>query len=649
MMKKITLLFSAWLISLAAIAQEKVDLNSVFGQSDEFLEVDDAFQLSLDVFDNEIIANWQVTPGYYLYQHRLKAKLKGAKLKDVFLPEGKHKVDEYFGEVQIYTKLLQLGLPYRTDRDTFVAEIEFQGCAEAGLCYPPTSRFFKVDKSTNSATLISNTQFDEFDSELTGQWSAPGLEPVFSKKAETSDAQPTTEEKSSSGDAQPAADFVSEKDKILNTLNDSSVLIAFFTLILLGVGLAFTPCVFPMMPIISSIIAGQGKDITTSKAFFLSLAYTQAMAVPYVAIGIIVAGAGAGATALLQSPIAVSIAALIFLILSLGMFGFFEIQLPTSLQNKLNAVSQKQESGSYIGAAIMGFISGAVVSPCVTIPLIAVLTWISTVGDALVGGVYLYGLALGMGIPLIILGVGGGQLLPKAGAWMNAVKSVFGVMMIAVALYITKHLIPGPINLLLWGALLIICAVYMGALRQVENGWPTFWKGFGIVLLAYGITLIIGAAQGNNSVLKPLASTTGHAAQTESNASEPSKTYVDHAGFTIIKTNDDLDRYIEKAKAEGKTVMLDFFADYCTACFEFAELTFPDPRVQAALSNTILLQADVTAGDEADKALMNRFKIFGLPSILFFDKDGNEVTSLRAEGFEDAETFATRIDAAIGD
>ncbi len=649
MMKKFTILFGAWLMSLAAIAQEKVDLNSVFGQSDEFLEVDEAFQLSLDVFDNEIIANWKVTPGYYLYQHRLKAKLKGAELKDVFLPEGKHKVDEYFGEVQIYTKLLQLGLPYQTGRDTFVAEIEFQGCAEAGLCYPPTSRFFEVNKTSATAKLITNSAFDSFSGEPSGQWSAPGLEPVFAQSNDSSTAQPSTDKSSDNNSEKPTAEFVSEKDKILNTLNDSSVLIAFFTLILLGVGLAFTPCVFPMMPIISSIIAGQGKDITTSKAFFLSLAYTQAMAVPYVAIGIIVAGAGAGATALLQSPIAVSIAAVIFLILSLGMFGFFEIQLPTSLQNKLNAVSQKQESGSYIGAAIMGFISGAVVSPCVTIPLIAVLTWISTVGDALVGGVYLYGLALGMGIPLIILGVGGGQLLPKAGAWMNAVKSVFGVMMIAVALYITKHLIPGPVNLLLWGTLLIVCAVYMGALRQVDNGWPTFWKGLGIVLLAYGITLIIGAAQGNSSVLKPLGTNTGYVAAIESKDSDTSKTYVDHAGFITIKTNDDLDRYIEQAKAEGKTVMLDFFADYCTACFEFAEFTFPDPQVQAALSNTILLQADVTAGDEADKALMSRFKIFGLPSILFFDKDGNEVTSLRAEGFEDAETFATRIDAAIGD
>ncbi|WP_144392801.1 protein-disulfide reductase DsbD [Pleionea sediminis] len=660
-MKKFTYICVLALMSVTAMAAEKADLSSLFGKSDDFLEVDEAFPISVEVFDNELIATWKIAPTYYLYQHRLKAQLKSAEIGQVFMPEGKHKVDEYFGDVQIYTKQLQLSIPFKTTNTSFAAELEFQGCAEAGLCYPPTSRYFKIDITSKTARLMESSDYDSFSGNKSQQWSAPAKEPQFGKKENGEKGTSASQKKSTSINSGPAStqindsqsdkkEFVSEKDVILNTLNDSSVIVAFFTLIILGVGLAFTPCVFPMMPIISSIIAGQGKDITTSKAFLLSLVYTQAMAIPYIIIGIIVAGAGAGATSALQSPIAVSIAAVIFLILSLGMFGFFEIQLPSSLQNKLNAVSQKQQSGSYLGAAIMGAISGAVVSPCVTIPLIAVLTWISTVGDAFTGGIYLYGLALGMGIPLIMIGVGGGKVLPRAGAWMNAVKSAFGVIMIGVALYITKHLIPGQLNLVLWGILFTVCGIYMGALKQVESGWPTFWKGIGVVLLIYGGTLIIGAAKGNTSIFKPLSNSTSSHSITQSNESTPqNKEYVDHAGFTLIKTSADLDRYLAQAKAENKTVMLDFFAEYCTACYEFAELTFPDPKVQAALSNTILLQADVTAGDDADKELMDRFTIFGLPSILFFDKEGNEVSGLRAEGFEDAETFTARIDAAIGD
>ena len=534
------------------------------------------------------------------------------------------------------------------------------GCADAGLCYPPTSRYFNIDRNAGIAEKIEQTDFENVSASQTARWTAPPL------ASATSQPQTDSANQSASGSvsnqqntapitttkaAQDKQTFVSEKDKIINTLNDSSVIIGFLSLIALGIGLAFTPCVFPMMPIISSIIAGQGKNITTSKAFFLSLTYTQAMAIPYVIIGFIVAGVGASATATLQSPPFVIGAAIVFLLLSLGMFGFYEIQLPTSLQNKLNQVSQKQQSGTYIGAGIMGAISGAVVSPCVTIPLIAVLTWISQVGDSVTGAIYLYGLAIGMGIPLIMIGVGGGKLMPKAGNWMNAVKAVFGVLMIVVALYITKHLIPGQVNLVLWGLLAIISATYMGALRQVESGWPTLWKGVAIALLVYGVVLIIGAAQGSQSLLKPLASSQTHLSteQNSLNTNSGSQTASVHDGFTMIKTTDDLDKYLAQAKAENKTVMLDFFAEYCAACYEFAELTFPHPKVQQALSNTILLQADVTAGDADDRALMERFKIFGLPSILFFDSNGNEITSLRAEGFEDAETFATRIDAAIGE
>ncbi|NVJ60631.1 MAG: protein-disulfide reductase DsbD [Gammaproteobacteria bacterium] len=662
------------LLSTASHAQQAVDLQKLFGKTDEFLEVDQAFSLSVDTYSDELIANWKIEPTYYLYQHQLQVRLKNAKLGTVILPEGKHKTDEYFGEVQTYYKSLQLGIPFELNTSPVFVEIRFQGCAEAGLCYPPTNRYFKINNKELTSSSIDEATFDAVNSPVSS-WSAPALdknsdsEKASNENKDVKDKSSNTKgksEKTQETNKAPSEKkkFVSEKDKIIDTLNES-VIVGFFSLILLGIGLAFTPCVFPMMPIISSIIAGQGKDITTSKAFFLSLTYTQAMAIPYVIIGGVVAGVGASATATLQSPPFIIGAAIVFIILSLGMFGFFEIQLPAAMQNKLNNVSQKQQSGTYIGAAIMGAISGAVVSPCVTIPLIAVLTWISTVGDALTGAFYLYGLSIGMGIPLIILGVGGGKLLPSAGSWMNAVKAVFGVMMVAVALYITKHLIPAHVNLLLWGGLVIVCSIYMGALAPLEHaasGWEKFWKGVGFVLLVYGASLIVGAAMGNTSLFTPLANNSlahtstimnndsGLVTSNNQNINNKASTKGNiHDGFILIKNNDDLDRYLEKANAEGKTVMLDFFAEYCAACYEFAKLTFPKPQVQAALSNTILLQADVTAGDAEDRALMERFGIFGLPSILFFDKSGNEISGLRAEGFEDADTFAARIDAAIGE
>ncbi|MEE4245922.1 MAG: protein-disulfide reductase DsbD, partial [Kangiellaceae bacterium] len=567
-MKHLTLTFFILLFSQLSLAQT-ADLSKLFATHDEFLDVDDAFKLSVDVFDNELIASWKVAPGYYLYQHRLKAIFTAAELGQPILPEGKHKVDEYFGEVQIYQKQLEISFPYSAKEPIFLVELEFQGCAEAGLCYPPTSRYFEITPAELKSFKVDESAYRSFADSEQSDWAAPPLKSESVESTTDSTASSAVEAVTVSPESAPTkAKFVSEKDQIIGVLNDSTI-VGFITLIALGIGLAFTPCVFPMMPIISSIIAGEGKDITTTRAFTLSVVYTQFMAIPYVGIGFAVAYLGSGFTATLQSPIAVSIAAAIFLILSLGMFGFFEIQLPTGLQNKLNNISQSQKGGSYVGAAIMGVVSGAVVSPCVTIPLIAVLTWISQVGDAVTGAFYLYGLALGMGIPLILIGVGGGKLLPNAGHWMNAVKSVFGVMMIAVALYITKHLLPGPVNLVLWGTLAIVSAIFMGALRALEHadtGWTHFWKGIGIVLLIYGATLIIGAAQGNNSILRPLGSSNHGVSATD----VANQTTNSHAGFTLIKSSADLDRYLAIAKAENKTVMLDFFAEYCAACYEFA-------------------------------------------------------------------------------
>ncbi len=419
-------------------------------------------------------------------------------------------------------------------------------------------------------------------------------------------------------------------------------------MVLLGIGLAFTPCVLPMVPILSSIIVGQGENITTRKSFFLSLSYTQAMAIPFAGIGLLVGGAtqlfGVDINSnTLQAPWFVIPAAVVFLLLSLSMFGFYELQLPAGMRNKLTNLSNNQEGGTYVGAAIMGALSALVVSPCVTVPVAGVLLYIAQTGDATIGGVALYSLAVGMGIPLLLVGVGGGKLLPKAGAWMNNVKAAFGVGMIAMALYITKHIIPDTLNLILWSILLIVTATYMGAFSAVEKNFEKLWKGLGIFVFIYGLLLLVGAAIGNGELLKPLKGLT--LAQSSHGQSQAASGQ-SHTRFIKVKTIEDVQQQVAAANAEGKTVMFDFFAEYCTACYEFEELVFPEPAVVDALANSVLIQADVTADDEHDRALMKHFGIIGLPSILFFDKNGFEDKRLRATGFENAETFVQRIEAA---
>jgi len=324
------------------------------------------------------------------------------------------------------------------------------------------------------------------------------------------------------------------------------------------------------------------------------------------------------------------------------MFGFYELQLPSGMRNKLSNLSNNQEGGTYLGAGIMGVLSALVVSPCVTVPVAGVLLYIVQTADWLIGAVALYSLAFGMGLPLLLVGVGGGKLLPKAGGWMNAVKAAFGVGMIGMALYITKHLIPETLNMILWSVMLIVAATYMGALSSVESNVAKLWKGLGLVIFCYGLLLLVGAAMGNGQLLKPLkglslSTTTGSSLQVKEEAHR----------FIRVKTVADVERHVADANAKGKSVMFDFFAVSCTACYEFEELVFPDPEVVKALANTILIQADVTANDTEDKALMKHFEVIGLPSILFFDKNGFEDKRLRAVGLEQAEIFAQRIDAAF--
>jgi thiol:disulfide interchange protein DsbD len=605
-------------------AEEEVDLSKLFGGKSEFLDVDEAFKLKTEIVDQEIIVKFEIADDYYLYRSRFFFAAEGATLASPYIPDGKKKVDEYLGDVEVYHHSIEISIPFVATQPNILLTVEFQGCAEAGLCYPPEEK-----KINLIASVISSEANDN------------------QAKPAPSEQSTTTKKPNAQAASSNDKEFVPKQEELSNFLSDKSLLEIVLYMILLGIGLAFTPCVLPMVPILSSIIVGQGKDITTKKSFLLSLTYTQSMAIPFAGIGLIVGGASSlfGAdinSNTLQAPWFVIPAAIVFLLLSLSMFGFYELQLPAGIRNRLANLSNKQEGGTLVGAGIMGVLSALVVSPCVTVPVAGVLLYIAQTGDAVIGGVALYSLAVGMGIPLLIVGVGGGKLLPKAGGWMNAVKGAFGVGMIAMALYITKHIIPEALNMILWAVLLIVTSTYMGALSSVQSNAAKLWKGLGLVIFAYGLLLLIGAAMGNGQLLKPLK---GLSVSNSAYAEADHKQQGTH--FVRIKTIADVERQVAEANAQGKTVMFDFFAESCTACYEFEELVFPDPGVVSALSNSVLIQADVTANDEEDKALMKHFGVRGLPSILFFDKNGFEDKRLRAIGLEDAEVFVQRINAAF--
>ncbi|MET1257299.1 protein-disulfide reductase DsbD [Aliikangiella maris] len=621
--------FSSPFTSLQA---EEADLSQLFAAQSDFLKVDDAFKLDTEIIDNEIIARFTIAQEYYMYRSRFAFSANGATLGEAYIPAGKKKVDEYLGNVEVYYRHVEISIPFKAHQNEFDFNITFQGCAEAGLCYPPEEKQLKLF----AANIVPKVE--------KGVTTAA----VNQTKVEQANSQSVLVKKNTLNSENDEV-FVPEQEKVVNFLTDKSLIEIIFYFILLGIGLAFTPCVLPMVPILSSIIVGQGKDATTQRSFSLSLVYTQSMAIPYAIMGIIVGMLGGSLSNTLQQPIFILVAAFIFVLLSFSMFGFYELQLPSSLQNKLNQISNSQKGGSYWGAGVMGFLSALVVSPCVTVPLAGVLIYITQTGDSVIGGVALYSLAVGMGIPLLLVGVGGHKLLPKSGQWMNAVKAAFGVGMLGMALYISKHLIPGPIYLLAWSILLIVSSIYLGALSAVTTNIQKFWKGIGLVLFIYGIILIIGASLGNGRLLAPLeninvAGLSSNSATTHLNATASSSI---HDRFISVKTIEDVQMQIKNANAQGQSVMLDFFAESCTACYEFAEKTFPDPRVEVALKNSVLIQADVTANDAADKALMAHYDVRGLPSILFFDKQGQEEPRLRAIGFEKADVFVQRINAAF--
>ncbi|MCW8840932.1 MAG: protein-disulfide reductase DsbD, partial [Gammaproteobacteria bacterium] len=521
--------------------------------------------------------------------------------------QGEEKDDEFFGRIEVYHDLVEAQIALQRENlqpTTATLKVGYQGCAEVGICYPPQKKSVALELPAGQPGN---------GAEVT-QTSTP---------AAATDAP------------------LSEQDQLAAALAGGDTAWTILLFFIAGLLLAFTPCVFPMIPILSSIIVGQGDSMTTRRAFTLSVVYVLAMALTYTVAGVIAGLFGANLQAAFQNPWILGSFAAVFVALSFSMFGFYELQLPSALQGKLTEVSNKQQGGTLTGVAIMGLLSALIVGPCVAPPLMGALIYIGQTGDPYLGGAALFALSMGMGAPLVAIGTAGGKYLPRAGGWMDAVKAVFGVLLLAVAIWMLERILPASIILLLWALLLIISAVYMGAIdaiRDGASGWRKLWKGIGLVLLLQGGLMLVGLAAGNTDPLQPLKGIGFGGAATQQQ----------HLSFKTIKTVEDLEREVATASTQGKTVMLDFYADWCISCKEFEKYTFSDPQVIAALDNTVVLQADVTANDEADQALLKKFKLIGPPGIIFYNSQGEELVSYRMVGFVPADEFTAHINRAFG-
>jgi len=590
---------------------------------DDLLPAEEAFKFTASVVDDtRLRLAWQVAPGTYLYQDKVKVTVEGggASLLPLELPAPKVKHDTIrpdgeIGDVAVYAEgfevVARLQRPDPAAREVLLVA-DYQGCAERGICYPPQKARVKLQlpaagPGTAAAPVVASP--------------APEPGPAVA----TAGDEP-----------------VAEQDRIAAMLQRDSAWLVVASFFGIGLLLAFTPCVFPMIPILSGIIAGQGRHITARKAFVFSLVYVLAMALTYTVAGVLAGLFGQNLQAAFQNPWIIGLFAAVFVALAMSMFGFYELQLPSVLQSRLSELSNRQAGGNLIGVAIMGLLSALIVGPCVAPPLAGALIYIGQTGDAVLGGLALFALSLGMGAPLVVIGTSAGKFLPRAGAWMDGVKAVFGVLMLAVAIYLLERVIPEAAAMLLWGALLIVSGVFLGAFQHLPieaTGWRKLWKGAGVILVVYGALMLVGAAAGGRDTLQPLRGIVLAGPGGSSGALpqvEPRR----------IKTIADLDRELAAAKAAGRPVMLDFYADWCVYCKQLEKETFPDPAVQTVLSAGVVLKADVTANDDADKALLARIGIPGPPAMIFYGADGSERRSSRLLGFMPAKEFSEHVRAA---
>lgn len=588
-------------VKVVAAAKTTVSADEVFKKAspvttgeDEYLDPEVAFVLTSDArTTSDIALNWRIADGYYLYKKRIKLEPADAAqpIGNIVLPKGEAHSDEYFGEQEVYRQSLDASFSVPpSDAKSIDVKVTYQGCADAGLCYPPITKTLTIS-----------------------------LEDV------------------PAGSASAAADssgYVSEQDSFAARIAGGSILLAMAIGYLGGLLMAFTPCVLPMVPILSGIIAGGGSNMSPARGFMLSLSYVAGIAAIYVTMGVLAAyiGSGLNLQAIFNQPLILIPFVLLFVVLAASMFGAFTIEMPSFIQSRLSDASNKQRAGTFIGVGVMGALSALIVSACVAPVLIGALTFIARTGDMTRGALAMLSISLGMGTPLLLVGASAGALLPRAGAWMETIKNLFGVMFIGVAVWLVTRMVSPAIGVMIWAIPLLALAWVLWRANAKSSTTRVVLRGIAVLAVLLAVGEIQNGARGgtNPLVLNP-------APASELNTLE----------FKRIKTVADLEREVAAAKAAGKSVMLDFYADWCVSCKEMEHKTFTQAVVQAALSNTVLIQADVTANDDEDKALLKHFEIFGPPTIAFYGTDGEEKRNFRVVGFMEAAEFAAVLRQAV--
>jgi thiol:disulfide interchange protein DsbD len=611
------------------------------GSGDNFLPPDQAFRFTSGADGaRQVHLSWAITPGYYLYRDRIKivSTAPAAQIGAPQFPAGTIKQDDYFGKQVVYHNALTTTVPItRADASLheLTLKVTYQGCAEAGLCYPPITRTVSIQLPGAGTTATG------------GSAGAAAAAPAASVAGTTLNAAPAT--------ASTPAAYVSEQDRLAAEIRDGNMFGVLGTFFGLGLLLAFTPCCLPMVPILSGLIAGGSRQVGAGRAFALSLTYVLGMAVTYTATGAAFAAAGQQVQAAFQQPWIVALFAALFVAMALSMFGMFTVQMPSFLQTRLTAASNRQQGGSFGGVAVMGALSSLIVTTCVAPPLVATLAVIGQSGAILRGASALFVMSLGMGAPLLVVGASAGRWLPKAGPWMVKVKQAFGVLMLGLAAWMLTRIVPERVDLALFSIPVFAAAILLwnlaaegiprarAALAMPAGAGPTVplrrstpRLSHSLALVAavafglYGAALIIGSSRGAVNPLQPLA-----------------RAAPEGLAFQSISSLAQLDREVQAAAAQGRPVMLDFYADWCTSCLEMQHLTFPTPEVRAALQNAVLLRADVTANNADDQALMHQFQILGPPTIAFYDEHGREQPRYRVVGFVGARDFASIVRRAF--
>ncbi len=578
-----------------------ITLPAIGETQEQPIPADQAFQFTATAKDYQtIVGMWKIKPGFYLYRDRIHFSPANPQKDELGQPlfPITTVIKDYpgIGKLPVYSGNLQIAVPIiNSTAKTIVVKVHYQGCSEQGYCYPPQTKIVPINLAGNYMVPVEPIDVD--------------LPPITTTS--TTKAQP------------------SQQGKIVELLQNHNlftILIGFFVF---GLLLSLTPCVLPMIPILSGIIIGKGHKVTHTHAFIISCAYVLGMAITYAIAGIIFGFIGHSVQAVFQQPWIIIVFSLIFVAMALSLFGLYNIQLPQALQNKLTKMSNHQKHGSYVGAAIMGCLSTLILSPCVTPPLVGALAYISQSGNAVLGGTALFVMAIGMGVPLLIIGAFSAKLLPKAGPWMDGIKYVLGVLMLAVAIWMISRILPGPVTMALWAILALGVAIVLGTFKTSTNIWQKLRKTLGIVLFIYGIVLIIAAFMGNSNPLDPLNLPTTHGKQAQ------------QTGLTFIpvKTLTEAQQQLQSARSEHQPVMLDFYADWCIACKEMDHYTFNNPQVKKQLRPFRLLRANVTKDNFQARELQKHFQVVAPPTILFFGPDGKEIADSRIVGEMSATAF----------